>query len=228
MAPWRHELYASRGFHHPHECSSLFKQGIEKAEIGDFQSAITDFNQVLKINPSEAYCNRGQRELSLKIIKVPSQTLPRRCGFALTMLMPTTNGELYGLCWAIQGRWRNLTRCAKTPNFTDAYYNRGACLRTDRKPSGAIADYNQAIERNPLLAEAYGNRGFVHYRLGDKAEAIADLQKAAQLFSNQGDTAGYRQTLTYIHGSAAANGQTFHATMTPAARPRQMLKLQPV
>jgi len=64
----------------PHECSSSSKQGIEKAEI--FQSAITDFNQVLKINPSflEAYCNRGQARAELKDYKVPSQTLPRRCG----------------------------------------------------------------------------------------------------------------------------------------------------
>jgi hypothetical protein len=37
------------------------------------------------------------------------------------------------------------------------------------------------------MAEAYGNRGFVRYRLGDKPKAIADFQKAAQIFFSPGE-----------------------------------------
>lgn len=49
-----------------------------------------------------------------------------------------------------------------------------------------------------MVAEAYGNRGIVRYRLGDKPGAIADLQKVAQTFSDQGNTPGYQQTLALI------------------------------
>lgn len=46
----------------------------------------------------------------------------------------------------------------------------------------AIADYTRAVELNPNLADAYGNRGILLYNLGNKQRAIADLQRAADLF----------------------------------------------
>jgi len=52
---------------------------------------------------------------------------------------------------------------------------------------GAIADLDQAIKLNPNYAEAYGHRGLVHYVLGNKQEAIKDLQKAVELFEKQGN-----------------------------------------
>jgi len=119
----------------------------------------------------------------------------------------------------IQGR-RNLTPALRDPNLLTPTTTERR-LRTDRKPSGAIADYNQAIERNPLLAEAYGNRGFVHYRLGDKAEAIADLQKSrTALFKPRRYSWLPSNADVHSHGSAAANGQP-SATMTLPLAPRQ-------
>ncbi len=46
---------------------------------------------------------------------------------------------------------------------------------------GAIQDYNQAIELNPQLAEAYYNRGLAKSRLGQNEEAIKDYDKAIEL-----------------------------------------------
>ncbi|MEB3161220.1 MAG: tetratricopeptide repeat protein, partial [Synechocystis sp.] len=50
----------------------------------------------------------------------------------------------------------------------------------------AIADYDQSIKLNPQFADAYFNRGLTYYRLGEDQKAIADLKKAAELFSTQG------------------------------------------
>ncbi len=47
---------------------------------------------------------------------------------------------------------------------------------------------------NPNLADAYGNRGLAQYALGDKHSAVADLQQAASLFQQQGNTQGYQRT----------------------------------
>lgn len=84
------------------------------------------------------------------------------------------------------------------PNFAEAYNNRGLVRNELGDKQGALADYNTAIKINPNDAEAYNNRGIVRYELGDKLLAIADLQKASELFRQQGNTALSQQALEVI------------------------------
>ncbi|MEY3401050.1 MAG: hypothetical protein RLZZ86_665, partial [Cyanobacteriota bacterium] len=63
---------------------------------------------------------------------------------------------------------------------------------------GAIDDYNQAIKFNPNYAQAYARRGIVYYQLGDKQKAREDLQRAAQLFMAQGNTAAYEKAMALL------------------------------
>jgi tetratricopeptide (TPR) repeat protein len=84
------------------------------------------------------------------------------------------------------------------PDFADAYYNRGKTLGAMGDAKGAIADYTKAIELNPKLAEAYGSRGVLRAQTGDKPAGLADLQRAAQIFTKQGNQAGYQQTQIFI------------------------------
>ena len=48
----------------------------------------------------------------------------------------------------------------------------------------AIADLSKAIELDPSLAEAYGNRAWAYKKQGKKAEAIADFEKFITLTDN--------------------------------------------
>ena len=50
--------------------------------------------------------------------------------------------------------------------------------------SGAIDDYNKAIEINPQYAEAFNNRGNAKAKLGDKEGACLDWRKAGELGVN--------------------------------------------
>ena len=59
----------------------------------------------------------------------------------------------------------------------------------------AIADFNQALRLNSNFADAYSGRGFAYLVLGESQKAIADLQKAANLFQQQGNTAKAQQIL---------------------------------
>ena len=63
---------------------------------------------------------------------------------------------------------------------------------------GAIEDYTKAIELKPDYAGAYYNRAISHKNLGDKNIAIADYQKAADIYQKQGGTKDYQDALDRI------------------------------
>jgi tetratricopeptide (TPR) repeat protein len=44
-----------------------------------------------------------------------------------------------------------------------------------------VADFNQALQLEPELVEAFANRGLVHSRRGDYVRAIADYDQAIGL-----------------------------------------------
>jgi tetratricopeptide (TPR) repeat protein len=48
----------------------------------------------------------------------------------------------------------------------------------------ALADYTQAIALDPKEAFAYYNRGLLYQKRGERDAAIADFQKARDLFQN--------------------------------------------
>jgi tetratricopeptide (TPR) repeat protein len=74
------------------------------------------------------------------------------------------------------------------------------CVNPGLSQEIPINDYNPAIKFNPNLAQAYGNRAYIYYQLGDKQKAREDLQQAAQLFMAQGNTALYEKAMALLKG----------------------------
>jgi len=62
----------------------------------------------------------------------------------------------------------------------------------------AIKDSKQALANNPNDADAYLNQGVARSLSGDKQGAIADLQKAADLFQQQGRTQDSQKVLAIL------------------------------
>jgi tetratricopeptide (TPR) repeat protein len=50
----------------------------------------------------------------------------------------------------------------------------------------ALADSTQAISLQPDLAATYYNRALIYYDLKDYQKALTDIEKATQLFCQQG------------------------------------------
>ena len=80
-----------------------------------------------------------------------------------------------------------------SPNFGEAYNNRGNAKNGMGDYVAAIADYDRALEIDPRNADAYSNRGNAKYNMGDYAAAIADHDSAlaihprlAGAYSNRG------------------------------------------
>ncbi len=105
------------------------KSGIEKANNGDFDGAIADYDRALELDPQVAgtFNNRGFARYS--------------------------KGDIDG---ALADYNRSLDL---DPKEAPTYSNRGMAKAQKGDLSGAIADYDQAINLDPKLANAYCNRG---------------------------------------------------------------------
>jgi hypothetical protein len=76
-----------------------------------------------------------------------------------------------------------------TPLDARAYRERGIAAYRNGDLNGAIADFNQAIQRDPKFAAAYIDRGIVFYRLRKFSRAFADITRAKHI-----DKAGRAKT----------------------------------
>ncbi|HSF73825.1 MAG TPA: tetratricopeptide repeat protein, partial [Microcoleus sp.] len=95
------------------------------------------------------------------------------------------------------------------PNYTpELYFNIGnartlyaalldPALDNGRYPN-PIPAYTNAIEANPGFADAYYNRALAYLDQKNKPKAIADFQKAAELYKQGGRTSAYQDALNRI------------------------------
>ncbi|MEB3189670.1 MAG: caspase family protein [Snowella sp.] len=102
--------------------------GVNKYNARDYQGAISDFNQAIKLKPDDAivYYNRGASK--------------RKSG--------DYQGAIADYSQAIKLK----------PDFAVAYNNRGFVKYNLKDYQGAIADYDQAIKIKPDYTDAYENK----------------------------------------------------------------------
>ena len=137
-------------------------RGIHHKNKGEYDRAIQDYNQALKIDPQyalsfnnrgNAYNSKGQHDRAIQdydqAIKI-------------------------------------------NPQYASAFFNRGNTYNSKGQHDRAIQDYDQAIKINPQSANAFLNRGVVYNSKGQFDRAIQDydqaikLEPSAVLFTNRG------------------------------------------
>ncbi len=62
-----------------------------------------------------------------------------------------------------------------------AYYNKGVLLTQMQDFTSALAAFTKAIELKPDFGEAYYNRGYVYFKLGNRMAGVNDLSKSGEL-----------------------------------------------
>jgi len=135
----------------------LFNQAMVSWNRGDYEKAISNFSEVLKINPKSANAYRHRGSIYLQ---------RRQYDQAVSDYTKALEIE---------------SRGGAAP---DAYYHRAEAYRRKGQYDEAISDYTRAFEigsGNPWKHMVIISRGDVYYDKGDYDRAIADYTKALEM-----------------------------------------------
>lgn len=134
--------------------ADFINRGIERDQKGEYDRAIADFTQAIRLDPDNAvaYSNRGnvwnnEQEYDQAIVD---------CNKAIRL----------------------------NPNYVLAYINRSCAWNGRNEYDRAIADCDQALKLDPNSALAYNNRGAAWYGKKEYDRALADCDQAIKLEPN--------------------------------------------
>ncbi len=140
----------------------LYVRAATRALDKDYQGAIENYNKAIELNPRFVEAYLKRGEMRYKL--GDDRLTLKDCNEALRL----------------------------NPDLAQAYYYQGRARYRLGYTQSAIEAYTQAIAREPDQGQAYYHRGLANNDVKEFALAIQDLQKAAELFSEQGDRTGYR------------------------------------
>ncbi len=201
-------------------------RGQVHADLGQFDQAIADFTESLKIDPESApshhfrgaaYAQRGKYDLAIADFSEAIRIDPNLTNAYFI------RGEIFRTAKQFDRAIEDLTQVIRLdPKHVLAYNSRGEAYSVTGKPDAAIADFEEAIRLAPKYMSPYQNRAVVYYGLGNMDKAIADADDAIRLnpkvaklwvilavaWEKAGDRdkaiADYRHTLELDPGNALA------------------------
>ncbi|WP_051469936.1 caspase, EACC1-associated type [Fischerella sp. PCC 9605] len=180
-----------------------YQRGYAFNQLENYKAAVEDLTEYLKFNPNDvdanrsrcrAYYNLDNYEQAItdcsKVIKISSQD-------AYAHYLRGRAYEEQGKYELAIGDYSKAIELNYDP-LSFAYFRRGYAYNRLGDYKKSINDYSQTIRIDASDADAYYNRGNNRSKLKDKQGAIADYQKAAELYQKQGKTKDYQETLDKI------------------------------
>jgi len=184
----------------PNKIPALLNEAITDTRRGEVTKAISTYDQVLKIAPNNltALANRAVLftllnkkddtarevtrirklqavELQSKLNKTPNNT---------TLLIQ------FSLNQTAQGNHRlaitNAEKATKIKANPQSYFVLANALHRNNNYSGALVNYNKAIQLDAKMVEAYLARANNKIKLGDQKGAESDFNMVNKLHSNDG------------------------------------------
>lgn len=166
--------------------------------MAHFDKAINDLSKAIEDSPSdpELYAQRAKAYLVTGSIETAIKDYTK--AIEVSKSAPATLFEARGLAYSRLGRSEEAIKdfsksIEVDPQGSTAYADRGLEHLVRKQYEEARNDFSSSIEKGQDLAISYKFRGQCKSHLGDKKSAIADLEKAAQLYKNQNDLFGCKQ-----------------------------------
>jgi len=163
--------------------SEAIKQGSEANKTHDFDKAIANYNEAIRLDPKNAtafsnrgnaYAEKGDTDRAIadysEAIRLNYPNAFFNRGFAYAQ-KGDTDRAIADYSEAIR----------LSPNDDFLFNNRGTAYLKKGDTDRAIADYSETIRLNPTHAGAFFSRGLAYARKGDTDRAIANFSEAIRL-----------------------------------------------
>jgi tetratricopeptide (TPR) repeat protein len=184
---------------HSNDVTAYWNRAVTRYDLGDRQSALDDFNQVLNVNPTDAiaYNYRGlvlydlgrQLEALADFSRSLELNPHQVCAYCNRGFVRSEQGDQLGAIADYSLALQN------QPNSAIAYFYRGMACQKYNDPLAAVTDFSDAIRLVPDSPIAYYYRGQAYQKLENIQGAIADFGQAAQLFTQRGNKTNAQKAL---------------------------------
>jgi tetratricopeptide (TPR) repeat protein len=182
----------------PGDVTAFFNRGTTRHDLRDQPGAISDYSQVIQLQPDHAIAlnNRGVARLELNDLEAAEADLTEAIDQNPRLFASYCNrGWLRLEQRRYSGAIADFTQAITLkPHLPMAYVYRGNALQKLGDLKGAVRDYSDAIACGDPIALPYCYRSAVYQSQGDRARAIADLERASAYLEAQGD----RQALSSV------------------------------
>lgn len=191
------------------DVTAFFNRGTTRHDLRDQPGAISDYSQVIQLQPDHAIAlnNRGVAQLELNQTDAAEADLSEAIDQNSRLFAPHCNR---GWLRLEQRRYAaaiaDFTQAiALKPHLPMAYVYRGSALHKLGDLKGAVRDYSDAIACGDPIALPYCYRSAAYQSQGDQQRAIADLERASAYLEAQGDQqalSSVQRTLGRLQGMA--------------------------
>ncbi len=182
------------------------KQGLQ-----DYQGAIADYNEVIRLNPisPSTHNNRGEAKIllgalqdGLSDLRIAAK-LYQQIGLMGESLRVQDRIESYSAYEFLlrgdekkerkdySGAIIDYNEAIRRNPMALAFFVRAGAKKELKDYQGAIVDYNEAIRLDPTAALAHEYRGDIKMLSKDRQGGLTDFQTAAMLYQQQGIKAAY-------------------------------------
>ena len=165
------------------DAEGYFNRGIDRYKSGDWEGAVADFDQLIKLKKenytAEAYHYRGLAKFTT------ADKEQAKSDFEQAVKIHNDRGlEQYKLKDYERAIEHFNQAIELQDHYAEASFNRDVAASELAQKEKVIQDFNNAIKSNHDFATVYNNRGVAKYELGElgkKEEAIDDFTKAIEL-----------------------------------------------
>ncbi|MBN1832233.1 MAG: TonB family protein [Deltaproteobacteria bacterium] len=175
----------------PFDSYKASEKGVEYLKTGEYDQAIKEFTEVLKMDRAYspgysgrgmAYLNQGQYKEAIADFNEAIKIVPEN-GYYYRL-----RGHVYHELEDYQKAVEDYNKAIeREPDMIDAYFSRGEVLRKQGHYREAIEDYTKVIELDEKYVQAYNGRAFSYNRMKNTGNMCIDLKKACDL----GDCRGF-------------------------------------
>src|SRR5215475_8264986 len=187
---------------------AFYRRGNAYSEKGDYDRAIPDYDQAIRLNPSHAntFSNRG-------VAYARKGDYDRAIlDYSEAIRLNPNHADAFsnrGVAYARKGDYdqaiQNYDEAIRlNPKHASALYDRGNAYRRKGDYDRAIENYDEAIRLNPNYINAFYNRGNAYRRKRDYDRAVQDYDQVIRLNPKHADAYSNRGLVRFYQGQFAA------------------------